>query len=467
MIQRTCKWLADQVAGELQGHVTAHALCFKGVSTDSRQISAGQLYVPLVGERFDGHDFVAQAIERGAAAVIWQREKPLPQKKEIPFILVDETLQALQQMATAYRKELGIPVVAITGSNGKTSLKDLVAAVLSGRYRVHKTKGNLNNHIGVPLTLLATPENTEIIVVEMGMNHAGEITQLSNIAQPNVAMITNIGESHLAFLSSREGIAQAKLEIGEGLAADGLWFVNGDEPLLRQKLAKEPRRVTYIGWEEQNDDVPLSFAQEGLKGISFISRKSGVSFHAPLLGRHNAIHALLAIAVGRHFDVPTETMQKQLAEVQITGGRLEIQQAKNGMQLINDAYNASPTSMKAALNLLCDLEPNKEKWVLLGDMLELGEQEKAFHEEIGERVASMDIQHIYTFGERGKWISTCAQEVNQEEQRVIRHFSSHEEAVAHLSKVGSESVLLLVKASQGAKLEKVVDQLIGGAITVP
>lgn len=467
MIQRTCKWLVDQLAGDLRGNVTAQALCFSGVSTDSRQISPGQLYVPLVGERFDGHDFVAQAIEQGAVAVIWERKKPLPQQKKVPFILVDDSLKALQQMASAYRKELDIPVVAITGSNGKTTLKDLVATVLSGRYRVHKTQGNLNNHIGVPLTLLATPEATEIIVVEMGMNHAGEIDRLSHIAQPHVAMITNIGESHLEFLGSRDGIAQAKLEIGHGLVRDGIWFVNGDEPLLRRELAKEQRQVTYIGWEEKNDDVPLSFVQEGLKGISFSSRQSGVSFQVPLLGRHNAIHALLAIAVGRHFDVPNETIQKQLAEVQITGGRLEIQQAKNGMHLINDAYNASPTSMKAALNLLCDLEPNREKWVLLGDMLELGEQEKAFHEEIGEQVASLEIQHIYTLGERGKWISARAKEMNQNEQRMIRHFSSHEEAVVHLSKVGSESVLLLVKASQGAKLEKVVDQLIGGAVTVP
>lgn len=467
MIQRTCKWLADQVDGELRGNVTAHTLCFCGVSTDSRQISAGQLYVPLVGERFDGHDFVAQAMERGAAAIIWQREKPLPQEREIPFVLVDDPLKALQQMATAYRRELDIPVVAITGSNGKTTLKDLVAAVLSGRYRVHKTKGNLNNHIGVPLTLLSTPEAAEMIVVEMGMNHPGEITQLSHIAQPDIAMITNIGESHLAFLGSRQGIAQAKLEIGKGLAADGMWFVNGDEPLLRRELAKDPRRVTYIGWEEKNDDVPLSFVQEGLNGISFTSRQSGASFQVPLLGRHNAIHALLATAVGRHFDVPMAAMQKQLAEVQITGSRLEIRQAKNGMHLINDAYNANPTSMKAALHLLCDLEPNREKWVLLGDMLELGEQEKAFHEEIGEQIASMNIHHIYTLGERGKWISTRVQEISQDEQRVIRHFTSREEAVVHLSKVGSESVLLLVKASHGLKLEKVVDQLIGGAVTVP
>jgi UDP-N-acetylmuramoyl-tripeptide--D-alanyl-D-alanine ligase len=463
MIRRTCGWIAKVTGGKIHGSPADRMLLICGVSTDTRTLAENRLFVPLAGERFDGHDFLDQAVVRGAAASLWQKDRPLPDKPEIPLILVENTLSALQKIAAAYREELGIPVVAVTGSNGKTTTKDLIAAVLSARFRVHKTSGNLNNHIGVPLTLLAIPEDAEIAVVEMGMNHPGEIAVLSRIARPDAAVITNIGESHIEFLGSREGIARAKLEVREGLAAGGPIIFDGDEPILNRLLQDDPHPLVRVGWNEKLDESPVAPEMLGTEGFVFRSRKTGTVFRLPLLGRHNVKNALLAVETGRYFGLSEEEIARGLAGVKLTGMRLELVKAKNGMSIINDAYNASPTSVKAALDLLAELEPSMEKWALLGDIREIGKEEERYHRELGIYALEKGVSRLYTIGERGKWIHEEAMAHNRGAERVIRHFRSHDEATEALLAEGNQHVLLLVKASRAAHLDRVVQNLTEGA----
>ncbi|MFC4545862.1 UDP-N-acetylmuramoyl-tripeptide--D-alanyl-D-alanine ligase [Paenactinomyces guangxiensis] len=461
-MERRCDWIEKVTGGRLIGAPSDKNLLVCGVSTDTRQIKENQLYVPLTGEKFDGHQFAGQAIERGAAAILWQQDRPLPERSRVPFILVEDTLTALQELAKAYREESAVPVVAVTGSNGKTTTKDLIASVLGSKYQVHKTQGNLNNHIGVPLTLLSMPERAEIAVVEMGMNHAGEIALLSRLAKPDAAVITNIGESHIEYLGSREGIARAKLEIKEGLRSDGPLIFDGDEPLLEKYLTDDTHPHVRIGWGNDMDESPENIEMKGAAGFTFRSKSKKTLFRLTLLGRHNIKNALFAIVVGRHFGLFEEEIAAGLSRVQSTGMRLEMVTAQNGMQIINDAYNASPTSMRAALDLLAELEPQLEKWALLGDIHEIGSLEENYHKELGAYAIQKGISRIYTVGKRGRWISEGAREANRDSARWIQHFASLAEAGEVLNQKGNSGVLLLVKASRAVQLDQVVKNLTEG-----
>ncbi len=290
MIKRTIHQLMKMIRCEA---APADAdLQFHGVSTDTRTLRPGNLFIPLTGERFDGHEFAAQAAARGAAAVLWQQDRP-GAPEGVPVIRVPDTLAALQELAAAYRRELPVRIIGITGSNGKTTTKDMVAACLMTTYKVHKTQGNLNNHIGLPLTILQMDEDTQMAVLEMGMSGSGEIALLSKIALPETAIITNIGEAHLQQLGSREAIARAKLEIIEGLREDGLLIYNGDEPLLVQLVAGLEGRQAMLrfrfGAQDTNDYYPLALIHHQ----DYISFKLNVpfspTFTIPLPGRHNIV----------------------------------------------------------------------------------------------------------------------------------------------------------------------------------
>lgn len=461
MIVRTCDWIAKTTEGKLVGSPVDPYRLIQGVTTDSRKATPGSLFVPLKGEKFDGHQFLPQAIQKGIAASLWQEGISLPEQIPIPLILVKDPLAALQQLASRYRQELGIPMIGVTGSNGKTTTKDLIASVLSVKYDVGKTEGNLNNHIGVPLTLLAMSEKTEVGVVEMGMNHKGEISQLSKLTRPDAAVITNIGESHLAFFKSREEIAEAKLEIRDGINGNGFLIINGDEPLLREKTVMANQQLVKVGFDpKENDQYPLDIELQGLQSIQFYTKEKRTRFQLPILGRHNVLNALFAIEVGRFFELTDEEIQRGLANAEITGMRLQIQQAQNGMLIINDAYNASPTSVRAALDLHQELEPQLEKWALLGDVYELGEQEEKYHREIGAYAMEKQVDRLYTIGKRGKWIADGAMAAKQNTHCQIQHFDSHDEASEHLAKEGNQGVSLLVKASRAMHLDQVVQKLI-------
>ena len=431
-----------------------------GVSTDSRKIETNQLFVPLIGENFDGHQFIQTAIEKGATATLWKRSIPYPNElnKSIPVILVDDTLVALQRLAKEYKNMVQPIVVGVTGSNGKTTTKDLIASILRQKYKVHKTIGNLNNHIGLPLTLLSMPFDTEVAVLEMGMSNKGEIELLTNIAQPDIAVITNIGESHIEYLKTRENIALAKLEIVKGLKEQGLLIANGDEPLLRNLVGGNGHfQIKWIGNGEKNQSYPVEKKLLDSEKM-FFTTSDGADYVLPLLGNHNVINAMLAIEVGKKLNIDVPTIKKGLEELQITGMRLEKQVAKNGALLLNDAYNASPTSMKASLELLASFPNTLKKVAILGDMLELGKQEKEYHNEIGRLCASLNIDHLITTGTLGKEIFRGALNANLDDQDathlpiedisdfVLHHFD--------------QNTVILVKASRGVHLERVVETII-------
>lgn len=450
------------VSGHWQGAVEQLDQEISGICIDTRQLTGGELFVPLKGEKTDGHRYVAQAFRQGARASFWKAELPVePKLAGQPLIVVEDPLAAMQQLASHYRQKLPVQVVGITGSNGKTTTKDLVSSVLSQKYAVHKTSGNLNNHIGVPLTLLSMPSDTRYAVVEMGMNHAGEIRLLSNLSKPDIGIITNIGESHLAHLGSREAIAKAKLELLDGLSPEGMLVVNGDEPLL----AHPPHsgKVLRYGLGQDNQIFAADIHIHGLEGISFGTNVTTRRMRIPLLGIHNVVNALAAIAVGLELGLGEGQILEALERPPLSGMRVQLIRATGGMHILQDAYNASPTSTRAAIQLLRQLEGPYEKWVLLGDMLELGDKEEELHRQMAAELSPQWLDRLCTIGPRGYWISEEALRRGFPPERVY-HFESHEEAADFLAQPHPVARLLLVKASRGMQLEKVVERLQEGEV---
>jgi len=450
--------------GKLDG-VADGDLRVVGVSKDTRTLAAGNLYVPIVGETFDGHDFAGPALEAGASASLWQEDRPVPAALAgRPLVLVDDTLAALQRLAAAYRDELPVRVLGITGSNGKTTTKDLAASALGAFFRVRKTEGNLNNHIGLPMTLLSLEEDTEIAVLEMGMSGYGEIELLSRIARPDAAIITNIGEAHLLQLGSREGIARAKLEIASGLKPGGLLLLNGDEPLLREGIERTPlpegAAVQWFGLESRNDwypaEVRATASSSSFAAVSAAAELPG-AFAIPVPGRHNVSNAMAAIAAAVHFGVPVDRLREGLAAVRLTGMRIETRTAHNGAVVLNDAYNANPTAVRAAVRLVGELKGYRLKWLVLGDMLELGPDEEELHRATGGGIAPGEADRLVTCGRLGRLISEGAAE--RFPPGACRHFDDKAELIAWLrGEVGPDD-LVLVKGSRGMRMEEIVQAL--------
>lgn len=456
MINTTLGQIADICGGQLQGSADTR---LEGVSINSRQLVQGGLFIPIVGEKFDGHQFVSSALTEGAVASLWQHDHGTPPSGNI--VIVQNTLQALQQLAEAYVQQTGVKVVGITGSNGKTTTKDIVYALLAEAYQVHKTEGNFNNHIGLPLTILAMPVQTEILILEMGMSGRGEIELLSTIAHPETTIITNIGESHLQQLGSREEIARAKLEIVSGLRPEGLLVYLGDEPLLKQILAepafeqKDMRKITF-GLDHTNNVYPTGVMFQGKNTVFTTNSESDEAWTLPLLGMHNVTNALAAITVAQHYQVSSEQIRQGLSKLQLTGMRIEIIQGRDGITLLNDAYNASPTSMKAAIDVLGNLKGYHRKIAVLGDMLELGEEEAMYHQEVG-RYIDGQADLLFTYGGLGQQIAEGAAKVLEPSQ--IRSYLSKQELINDLLEIAQEKDAILFKASRGMKLEEVVQAL--------
>ncbi|WP_438351622.1 UDP-N-acetylmuramoyl-tripeptide--D-alanyl-D-alanine ligase [Paenibacillus sp. FA6] len=461
MINKTLGEIAVMCGGNIV-HAQDQEKLIHGVTTDSRHIAEGSLFIPLVGERYDGHEFVARGLAEGAGATLWQRDRGIYPLGAV--IEVDDTLVALQLLAKSYLKEIGSKVVGITGSNGKTTTKDMVAALLETTYKVHKTEGNFNNHIGLPLTILGMSEDVDIVVLEMGMSGRDEIRILSAIAQPDIAVISNIGESHLLQLGSREGIASAKLEIVSGMKPGGLLIYNGDEPLIPQVLADSTTlkpvdlQTFTFGIDSNNDDYPTGMMFHG-KGIIFTSyAHKELSLDLPLLGRHNVLNALAALAVARHFDVSEDNIKEGLSHLQLTGMRIEQIVTAGGLTVLNDAYNASPMSVKAAIDVLQGMKGYRRKIAVLGDMLELGAQENEYHAEIGHYVTTDKVNLLYTFGPLSSYTAEAASE-NLPRSNVFT-FTDKAELIKHLNEQIQPKDIVLVKGSRGMKLEEVVNALI-------
>lgn len=428
-----------------------------GVSINSLSLEKGNLFVPLKGGKRDGHEFVEQAIKRGAGASLWQKDVPNP-PTELPIIIVDDTLDALQQLAKSYRDELSLKVVGITGSNGKTTTKDMLAEVLSSKYKVQKTSGNYNNHIGLPLTILDLNEETEVAVVEMGMSNFGEIDLLTKIARPNAAIITNIGDAHLQELGSREGIAKAKLEIVNGLIEGGLFVYPGDEPLIKERLEsmKKTWNIRTFGKQETNHIYPTTL-ETSAEGSIFTINRSDVTFTLPILGEYNVMNALAVMLVAEELGISFSMMNKAFSKIKLSHMRLEKTIGINGSHILNDAYNASPTSMKAVVDLITKLPGYKKKIVVLGDMLELGPNEEKFHKEVGLHLNPDKIHYVYAYGKLAKFIAEGAREKFTPTN--VLSFTEKDELIEHLKQQLDQDTIVLVKGSRGMRLEEVVEKI--------
>lgn len=461
MITRTLQKIADMCGGTL-GSAADPELEISGVITDSRKITSGCLFVPLTGDHFDGHDYSAAALTAGAGATLWQRDKGAAPEGAV--ILVEDTLAALQRLAAAYLSETGAQVVGITGSNGKTTTKDIVTSLLEGQYKVHKTQGNFNNHIGLPLTVLSMSEDTEIAVLEMGMSARGEIALLASLAAPDVAVITNIGESHLLQLGSRKEIARAKLEIAEGLKPGGLLIYNGDEPLLAEVMAEtafqapEGMQSVRFGFAADNDVYPTGMMTH-IGGMTFttVYVAEERAFTLPLPGRHNVSNALAAFAVARHYGVSEANIEEGLKRLKLTGMRIEVIVTASGLTLLNDAYNASPTSMKAAIDVLQSMKTDGKRVAVLGDMLELGPEEADFHREIGGYLDPALTDLVFTYGPLSAFLAEAAVKSFGPER--VSAFTDKAELSAALNSQCSSKDIVLFKASRGMRLEETLNSL--------
>ena len=413
---------------------------------DTRIIQKGDMYVAIKGEKFDGNDFYKDAINKGAVACLMSKE---PDEEIGSIVLVENTVKAIQQIAAYKRSQVDIPVVAVTGSVGKTSTKDIVAAVMSQKYKVLKTQGNLNNDIGLPFTLLRLHDENAI-VVEMGMNHFGEISLLTSIAKPTLAIITNIGTAHIGNLGSRENILKAKLEILEGLQGNSV-IINNDNDLLSDWAEKNKEKYNIITYGINNKNS--KYVAEDIHSYEDrseyrIDRKEVV---VPVGGEHFVLNSLCAIAVGRYFDIPMAKITEGISGFELTKGRMEIEKAKCGASIINDTYNANYDSMKAAIEYLEKIE-GKRKIAVLGDMKELGEYSESLHRKVGEEVKDIDI--LITIGELAKCIEETA------DVREMLHFDNNESALEYLKKIMKKDDIILLKASNSMKFGDIAKELI-------
>jgi UDP-N-acetylmuramoyl-tripeptide--D-alanyl-D-alanine ligase len=456
MIKRTIKQLSEMIS--IQNNIDSFAdLMVEGITIDSRKIQKGNLFIPFKGDRADGHKYVVESIEKGAVAALWQKDVPNP-PADLPILIVEDCLVALQELARKYRAELDVKVVGITGSNGKTTTKDMTAGLLSLQYKVQKTEGNFNNHIGLPLTVLGLRDDTEIAVLEMGMSGRGEIDFLTNLACPDAVVITNIGESHMLDLGSRQGIAEAKLEIMGGLKDGGLAVLYGDEPLLMKRIQqfKGNVKIKTFGRSTSNDLYPTEITQLE-QGNLFTINGVKKSFELPVLGTHNILNALAAMLIANHFLIPFEKMNEGLVAIKLTNMRMELVEGKNGEKIINDAYNASPTSMMAAIELISNIQGYRKKILVLGDMLELGPQEEQYHLQIGEGLKADRIDLLFTYGQLGSKIAAGARKELGTER--VFSFTDKKALIKELENHVDEQTLVLVKASRGMKLEEIVTSL--------
>lgn len=423
---------------------------FFGANNDTRVLKPGQLFIVLQGAR-DGHDFIPAAMEKGAAAALCSKKVG-----DYPAIYVDDPRKALGDIARQELKRIKAKVVAVTGSVGKSTTKEMIAAVLSSTFKVSKTPANHNNDIGMPMAVLSMPLDTEVAVLEMGMNHFREIAYLSGIAHPDVAVIINIGTMHIEFLGSQLGIRKAKMEIVEGMSPNGMLLLNGDDTLLRCLDQKPQQRITYFGCSEGCDVQAVDVRQKGDR-LRFRVAAGRLSFPVELTleGEHYVGDAMAAVAVGLKLAVPSDRIVESLAAFQNISGRQEIFQA-GAYTIINDCYNAGPESMAAALGVLGN-RPGR-RIAVLGDMLELGDCAQAEHYKVG-RIAAEKADMVFAYGPHASRVIDGTLTGGMPEN-MGRAFESREEMTKALKRMAKPGDVLLFKASHGMHLELVLEDFL-------
>ena len=453
----TLRQLLEAVNGTLLGDFDDLDAQAVQVSTDSRNITPGCLFIPLEGERFDGHSFINSALEAGAAGCLTAREREsyLPGKF---YIKVRSTQRALWELARYYKKLFPIPFIAVTGSVGKTTTKDMTAAVLGARFCVHKTEGNFNNDIGVPLTLLRLEAQHEVCVVELGMDHAGEIDNLARLVEPDMALITNIGDAHIENLGSRENIFKAKCEIFPHLKRDGLAVLNGDDPLLASLEGTLAQRTVFVGEGEGLDYTARDLSSDGAGHLFCRVKTPRSQFEAniPALGSHMIYPTLMAAAAAEALGMAPDEIVRGIGAFLPTRMRMNIVRCKGDIVILNDAYNANPQSMRAAAAVLGDAQ-GRRKVAVVGDMKELGPGSEQFHRAVGGYFAQSGADRLIAIGELARFMAEGAQEAGLAQ---ADYFPTLDAARNALSREVRAGVTILVKASRSMAFEKIVDYLL-------
>lgn len=429
------------------------------VAFDSRNAAENSLFVPLDGAR-DGHEFIANAISNGATATLWKKGHP-DKPTTIPVIEVDDPLTALQDLAQYYLNKVNPTVVGITGSNGKTTTKDMVAAVLSKRYNVHKTQANFNNEIGVPITILEMKPSTEILVLEMGMDRSGQLHHLSSMVKPDVCVITMIGEAHIEFFGTRDKIADAKMEITDFLKEDGTFIFNGDEPLLQERAKKISQDKATFGFKE-DDTVYATDWHSYMHHASFTVNNSDQKFTIPMIGKHNVSNAMAAISVGRHFHESDEEIAQALSDFTPTANRMQWKKGDVGEAIMDDVYNSNPTAAKAVLTSFGQVEVKDggRRISVLGDMLELGEASDKLHASLADSLDPAIINEVYLYGPEMKNLYEAVKDKYAAENLHYYPQENMDRMIEDLKNDIKQDDIVMLKGSHGMHLEKVLDRLL-------
>lgn len=429
----------------------------RSVSTDTRTIKDGAVFFALQGDRFDGHKFVPAAVEGGAVCCVVNKEEgPF---NGFPVIAVEDTHKALRDLAAFYRMNFQIPVVGITGSVGKTSTKEMIASVLRRSYKTHMTQGNFNNEIGLPLTVFDLMKEDEIMVLEMGMSSRGEIANLTRIARPDTAVITNIGLSHIEHLGSREGIKKAKFEILEGLPMDGTVILNGDDDLLWSARGEINFETLYYGIRNKNCDLTAYDVRTYSDGSEFTCKIDGepYKFFVSAPGEHHIYNALAAILTGLKYDVEIDDIRKGIRSFVPSGLRQNFVELPN-YKIIRDCYNASPASMKSGLEVLSLAQVKGRRVACLADMLELGDISPEAHRSVGRLVVDYGVDCLITVGKDAHYIAQGAEEEGMNPADIYE-FDNNEELIERLPDLLKKNDVILVKGSRGMRMEEIADAI--------
>ena len=438
--------IARATGGEYFGPEEMLDMVVAGVDKDSREIKQDYLYIPFVGARVDGHDFIADVFEKGALCTLSEKKLDIEQ----PYILVENSGQALKDIAEFYREQLDCQIIGITGSVGKTSTKEIIASVLSEKYKVLKTEGNFNNEIGMPLTLLKIRDEHEIAVIEMGISFFDEMRRLSKVSKPDVCVITNIGTCHLENLNDRDGVLKAKTEMFENAKPNCLTVLNGDDDKLATIEEVNGRAPVFYGLESNRDITATNIEPDGMKGTSCTIKYNDFEFdtYIPIPGLHMIHNALAATCIGVHYGMSLDEIDKGIRNLKAIGGRNNIFENK-GITIIDDCYNANPMSMKASIDVLNNSDGRKV--AILGDMFELGKDEDALHREVGEFINTKDIDLVICIGKLSKNIADAV--TNAE----VKYFETKEDFEP--DQILTEGDTVLVKASNGMKFKEIVETL--------
>lgn len=470
MLTLSLETLVAVVHGELV--FGSDAAMVNGVATDSRHVEPGVVFIPFAGDRVDGHEYLLDAISLGARALLVTRPAEeltavvqRAKERDVAVVRIGDALDAVQALAAYHRGRLFCPVIGVTGSTGKTTTKDFITSVLSVRSRVVATHGNQNNELGVPLTILRAGADTDVLVVEMAMRGQGQIARLCEIARPSAGIVTNVGTSHIELLGNQEAIADAKGELVVSIPASGAIFLNADDAYSAGLADKASARVVRYGVENPTEiaarDVGVD--AEGCASFTLTSEQGNRDVHLAIPGRHNVYNALAAAAVGLHLDVGLDDVVEGLESAEAGEMRMQAFQSASGVFVINDAYNANPTSMRAAIETLADMQTGGSRIAVLGDMAELGSLTELAHFRIGEEVARLPIDTLVTVGKRAQRISDGARAEGMDTTQ-IHPFDSVENAARCLSELLVPGDVVLVKASRVMGLERIIEGIVSPGV---